>query len=164
MVLEFVNQNVFEIVSVFIAAAALVYAALAFGASKQALKITRDSDTTAMRVKVQDGLSNAERSFLLLQEACQATRRDWENHNRQHFPPLSSNIGRSMFGESDETQRISGIERAGSQVLRVLMEKVPEPDVLDASELESFIKKAQSASMQIERLKFGLEGPRPLRH
>ncbi|QEE34990.1 hypothetical protein FTO60_04240 [Octadecabacter sp. SW4] len=161
--MEFISQNVFEIVSIFIAAAALVYAALAFSASKQALKITRDSDTTAMRVKVQDGLSNAERSFLLLQEACQTTRRDWENHNRQHLPSLGSSFGRSMFGESDETQHISAIERSGSQVLRELMATVPKPDVLDAPELETFIKKAQSASMQIERLKFGLEGPRPLR-
>lgn len=160
---EFISQNVLEIVSTLIAAAALVYAALAFSASKQALKITRDSDTTAMRVKVQDGLSHAERSFLLLQEACQTTQRDWENHNRQHFPTMGSNLGRSMFGESDETRHILGIERAGSQVLRELMAKVPDPDVLDAPELETLIRKAQSTSMQIERLKLGLEGPRPLR-
>lgn len=162
--LEFVVQNAFEIVSVLIAAGALFYAALAFRASKQAIKATKESDITALLVKAQDGISDAKRSFLLLQEACLLMRREWENHKSQHFPTLGSDFGRSMFAEPDETQHISEIERTGSKALNELLASIPEFDASTSLELHQFIARAQSASTQIERLKLGLEGPKPLRH
>lgn len=157
-------RNAFEIVSILIAAGALVFAALAFNTSKKAIKATKESDITALQIKAQDSISDAKRSFLLLQEACLLTRRDWENHKSQHFPALGSHFGRSMFAEPDETQHISKIERTGSKALNELLGSIPKSDALASSTLHQFIAKAQSASTQIEQLKLGLEGPRPLRH
>lgn len=162
--MEFVVRNAFEIVSILISAGALLYAALAFNTSKQAIKATKDSDITALQVKVQDGISDAKRSFLSLQEACLLTRREWENHKSKHFPALGSNLGRSMFAEPEETQHISNIERIGTKALNELLASIPKSDAPASSELHQFIARAQSASMQIERLKLGLEGPKPLRH
>ncbi len=162
--MEFVVQNAFEIVSILISAGALLYAALAFSTSKQAIEATKNSDITALQVKVQDGISDAKRSFLSLQEACLLTRREWENHKNKHFPTLGSNLGRSMFAEPEETQHISNIERTGSKALHELLASVPDSDAPASSELHQFIARAQSASMQIERLKLGLEGPKPFRH
>ena len=162
--MEFVVQNAFEIVSILISAGALVYAALAFSTSKQAIKAAKDSDITALQVKVQDGISDARRSFLSLQEACLLTRREWEIHKSKHFPSFGSNLGRSMFAEPEETQHISNIERIGSKALSELLASVPSSEAPVASDLHQFISRAQSASMQIERLKLGLEGPKPLRH
>ncbi|MEP4961956.1 MAG: hypothetical protein ABJU19_22025 [Roseobacter sp.] len=162
--LEFVVPNVFEIVSLLIAAGALIFAALAFSVAKQAIKATKESDITALQVKAQDSISDAKRSFLLLQEACLLTRRDWENHKSQHFPQLGDNFGRSMFAEPDETQHISEIERTGSKALGELLASMPSSDALTSSELHQFIAKAQFTSTQIERLKLGLEGPKPFRH
>ena len=162
--MEFVLQNSFEIVSILISAGALFYAALAFSISKQAIKAARDSDITALQVKAQDGISDAKRSFLLLQEACLLTRREWDNHKTRHFPALSSNIGRSIFAEPDETQHIRSIEQTGSKALNELLDSIPKSDAPTSSELHQFVARAQSASAQIERLKLGLEGPKPLRH
>jgi len=164
LILEFVSQNAFEIVSLLISAGALLYAALAFSTSKQAIKATRESDITALQVKAQDGISDARRSFLLLQEACLLTRREWDNHKNQHFPALGGNFGRSMFAEPDETQHISNIEQTGSKALNELLETIPKSDASTSAELHQFIARAQSACAQIERLKLGLEGPKPLRH
>lgn len=162
--MEFVGRNAFEIVSILISAGALFYAALAFSTSKQAIKATRESDITALQVKAQDGISDAKRSFLLLQEACLLTRREWDNHASQHFPTLGSNFGRSMFAEPNETQHISNIERTGSNTLNELLASIPKSETSAPSEMHQFIARAQSASTQIERLKLGLEGPKPLRH
>lgn len=162
--MEFVVQNAFEIVSILISAGALLYAALAFSTSKQAIKATKDSDIIALQVKVQDGISDAKRSFLSLQEACLLTRREWEDHKSKHFPALGSNLGRSMFAEPEETQHISNIERTGSKALNELLASIPKSDAPASSELHQFIARAQTAPMQIERLKLGLKGPKPFRH
>lgn len=162
--MELVVQNAFEIVSILIAAGALFYAALAFSASKQAIKATRESDITALQVKAQDGISDAKRSFLSLQEACLLTRREWDNHKSQHFPSLGSSFGRSVFAVPEETQHISEIEQTGSTALNGLLASIPKSDASTTSDLYEFIAKAQSASTQIERLKLGLEGPKPFRH
>lgn len=162
--MEFIVQNAFEIVSILISAGALLYAALAFSTSKQAIKAAKDSDITALQVKAQDGISEAKRSFLSLQEACLLTRRQWENHKSKHYPTLGSKFGRSMFAEPEDTRHISNIERTGSKALNDLLASVPKSEAPAPSELHQFIARAQSASMQIERLKLGLEGPKPLRH
>ena len=162
--MEFVVQNAFEIVSILISAGALFYAALAFSTSKQAIKATRESDINALQLKAQDGISDAKRSFLLLKEACNLTRREWDDHKSQHFPALGSNFKRSMLAEPDETQHISNIERTGSKALNELLASTPKSDALTSTELHQFIARAQSASTQIEQLKLGLEKPKPLRH
>jgi hypothetical protein len=164
LLLEFVVQNAFEIVSILISAGALFYAALAFSTSKQAIKATRESDITALQVKAQDVISDATRSFLLLQEACLLMRQEWDNHTSRHFPAIGSNSGRSMFAEPDETQHISNIERTGSKALNELLASIPKSDATTTSELHQFIARAQSASTQIERLKLGLKRPKPFRH
>ncbi|MEP0154432.1 hypothetical protein [Pseudophaeobacter sp.] len=162
--MEFVVRNVFEILSLLISAGALIFAGLAFSAAKQAILATKESDITALQVKAQDGISDAKRSFLLLQEACLLTRRDWENHKSQHFPQFGDDFGRSMFAEPDETQHISEIERTGSEALHELLASIPNSDTSTSSALHQFIAKAQFTSTQIERLKLGLEGPKPFRH
>jgi hypothetical protein len=162
--LEFVVPNAIDVLSILIAIGALVFAALAFSASKQAIKATRNSDVIALQIKAQDGISDAKRSLFLLEEACLLTRRDWETHKSRHFPKIGSNFGRSMFAEPDETQHIRKIELIGSKALKELLSSIPKSDAAAPSELHQFIAKAQSASTQIERLKLGLEGPKPLRH
>lgn len=152
-----VEQHAFEAISILIAAAALVYAALAFKAAKQAVQATRDSDMTALRVKVQDGISGAARSLLKLQKACQSTRDGWKKHRNKRYPTLGNGLGRA-----DETRHIGEIERAGSKLLRELHSSAPKTGKENAVDLEGFTKKAHSASVQIERLKFGLEAPKPL--
>ncbi|SDP79323.1 hypothetical protein SAMN04488512_1501 [Sulfitobacter litoralis] len=162
--MEFVVQNAFEILSILISAGALVYAALAFRTSRQAIKAARDSDITALQVKAQDSISAAERSMLILQEACRQTRQEWDRHKTRHFPALGGNLGGSMFAEPEETRHIRKIERAGLKTLKELIASRPKPDALAPSELHQFIARAQSASTHIERLKLGLKGPKPLRH
>jgi len=162
--LEFAGQNSFEIISILIAAVALIYAALAFRASKQAIKATKESNVAALRVKVQEGISEVERSFLVLQESCLHTRREWESHASRHYPVLGSSFSNSIFSEPDETVHISKIERTGSKVFRELLSSVPEPNASAPAELHQFIERARCASTRIERLKLGLELPKPLRH
>ncbi|KII17711.1 hypothetical protein [Phaeobacter sp. S60] len=162
--MEFVVQNAFDILSILISAGALLYAALAFRTSKQAIKAARDSDITALQVKAQDSILDAKRSMLILQEACLQTRQEWDRHKTQHFPALGRNLARSMFAEPKETQHIGTIECTGLKTLEELLASTPEPDALSPSELHRFIARAHSASTQIERLKLDLEGPKPLRH
>lgn len=162
--LEFVIQNAFEILSILISAGALLYAALAFRTSKQAIRAARESDVTALHLRAQDSISGAKRSLLILQEACHQTRQEWDKHRTRHYPTLGSGLGRSMFSEPEETQHISSIERTGLKTLEDLLSSTPKPDASAPSELHQFIARAQSASTQIERLKLGLEGPKPFRH
>lgn len=162
--MEFVIQNAFEILSILISAGALLYAALAFRTSKQAIKVARDSDITALHLRAQDSISGAKRSLLKLEEACHQTRREWDNHRTRHFPAFGSDLERSMFSGPEETQHISSIERAGLKTLEELLALTPKPDVSAPSELHQFIARAQSASTHIERLKLGLKGPKPFRH
>ena len=150
--------------SILIAAVALVYAALAFHASKQAIKATKDANADTLRVKVQESISEAERSFLILQESCLLMRRKWDRHTSRHYPVLRSSFGKSMFAELDETLHISAIEQTGAKVLRELLSSAPEPNASTPSELHQFIERASFASKQIERLKLGLEGPKAPRH
>ena len=162
--LGFVAQNGFEIVSILIAAAALVYAVLAFNASKQAISASREANIAALQVKAQDGISDARRSFLSLQEACLLTRREWDNHKSKHFPAFGSQAGYSMFAEPEETQHIRKIELVGSKALEELLASTPKSGSSDSSEWHEFIARAQSVSTSIGRLKLSLEGPKPFPH
>lgn len=162
--MEFVVQNASEILSILISAGALLYAALAYRTSKQAIKDSRDADITALHLRAQDSISDARRSLLILQEACHQTRQEWDNHRTRHFPALGGGFGRSMFSEPDETKHISSIERTGLKSLEDIIASTPKPDVSAPSELHQFIARAQSASTHIERLKLGLKGPKPFRN
>ena len=161
--MEFAAQIAFEIVSTLIAAAALVYAALAFSASKKAIEAFEKSNVAALQVKAQDTVSDAKRSFLSLQEACSRTRREWDAHNMEQFPTIGSSFGKSFFEEPQETQHISTIERVGSKSLDELLASFPECETARPEEWPEFIAKAQSTSTGIERLKLRLEGPKPRR-
>ncbi len=159
MILETVRdlfaQRAFEVISLLIAAAALVYAALAFRAAKHAVRATKDSDLTALRVKMLDGISDARRSLIRLHEACQATRNQWEDMNGRHFPVLGNGLG-----FRSETDHIGELETAGTRLLDELSALAPKAETSKAADIEAFIARAQSASVQIERLKFKLEAPR----
>ncbi|SFS22265.1 hypothetical protein [Yoonia litorea] len=152
--LNLAAQHAFEIISLLIAAAALVYAALAFKAAKHAVQATKDSDLTALRVKMQDSISGAERSLIRLQEACQATRLQWENKNDRAFPVLGTG-----FFDRSETDHIQELEHAGFKLLQELAATAPKA-TSSTTEIEAFIGRARTASVQIERLKFRLECPK----
>ncbi len=154
-VLDLVAQRVFEIISLLIAVAALVYAALAFKTAKHAIQATKDSDLTALRVKMQEGISDAERSLIRLHDACHETRLQWENRHDRHMPVLGNGLG---FGS--ETDHIRELEYTGASLLEDLAVSAPKAATSNADEIEAFIAKAQSASVQIERLKFRLETPK----
>lgn len=153
------KPHAFEVISMLIAGAALIYAALAFKAAKHAIQATKDSDMTALRVKVLDGTSEAERSFLKLQDACQTTRDLWERHIDIHYPVLGSG-----FERPKETRHIAELEREGSKLLRELINPASIAGKAGTVDLEGYIRHAQAASVQIERLKLRLEAPKPLRH
>lgn len=154
----FVVQTAFEIGLILISAGARVYAALAFSTSKQALKAAKFSDITALQVNAQGGISDAEHSFLSLQETCLLTWRELDNYKNKHFPALGGNFGHSMLAELGETQHISHIDPSGSKALNELLASIPQTDTSASSELHQFITGAQSANMQIEPLKLGRGG------
>jgi len=159
MIRSIVMQHAFEAVSMFISGVALVYAALAFKAAKHAIQATRDSDMTALRVKVMDGISEAERGFLKLQKSCQMTRDHWEKHLDEHYPTF----GRG-FEPPKETRHIADLERTGRKLLGELIDRSPITGKEDALNLEDYIRHAQFTSVQIERLNLSLEMPKPLGH
>lgn len=68
--LEMVSNYFFDIASLLIATAALVYAALALRVAKEALVSGRGSDLVAHKLRAQEGRVRAERSILTLQAAC----------------------------------------------------------------------------------------------
>ena len=162
--MDFVLQAAFDVISILISAGALLYAALAFRTSKQAIKAARDSDITALKVKAQDCISDAERSMLSLQEACLQTRQKWDRHNARQFPKFGVNFGGSMLGEPEDTRHIREIECKGLKMLEELLSLTPMPDALAPSDLHQFVARAQSTTTQIERLKLRLDGPKPAQH
>lgn len=150
--------RMFDVVSILIAIAALVYAALAFKAAKQAIQATKDSDLTALRVKIHDEILEAERIFLSLQQECQMTRTQWVAHFDAHYPPF----GRG-FANSKELREVSEVESEGREILQKLHTSACTAERVRTSELEDFVRTAQFASIEIARLKFRLEKPKPLR-
>lgn len=152
-------EHAFEIASLLVSGAALVYAALAHTAARQAIQIAKETDIAALRLKAQDECCAAERSFHKLQEACHQTRRLWERHIEKHYPIL----GRK-FGQPEETRHIAEVEKTGRELLLELKDATPVAATRNAAELENFIRQAQTAAMQIERLAFDLDGPKSFGH
>jgi hypothetical protein len=154
--LNFVATHAFEFAGLLVSVAALVYAALAFRAANQAIHLAKASNMAVLRLKVQDELSAAERSFHKLQESCRDTRSQWERHLKKHYPSL----GRA-FSPPEETKHIAELEQAGRRLLQELKDTVPHNPMSEAAETEVFVKRAHAAAMQIERLAFDLEAPKP---
>ena len=154
-VLDLAAQHAFEAILLFFAAAALVYAALAFKAAKHAIQATKESDLTALRVKIQDGILDARRSLIRLHEACRATRLQWEDNHERRRPVLGDGCA-----FRSETNNIRELECMGTNLLKELAALAPEAATSNVDEIEAFIARAQAASVQIERLKFELEVPK----
>ena len=152
-------DNALEILSLFVAVAALVYAALAFRSARHTNQTTKDSDRTALRLKVEDSIAKAESSLTELQAVCNTTRNLWEVHFDRHYPAMGRN-----FRPPEETRHILELERAGVKLFHALRETIPEEKEACAMNFEEHIKQANATSAQIERLKLRLETPRPLWH
>lgn len=157
--LNFVAAHAFETTSLLVSVAALAYAALALRAARQAIVIAKESDIVALRIKAQDEFFAAERSFHNLQAACHQTRGQWNRHLEKYYPVLGRN-----FGQPTETRHIAELEKTGRGLLRKLKDATPHAATSDAAALESFIKQAQAAAMQIPRLAFDLEAPKSFGH
>lgn len=157
--LNYAAAHAFEITSLLMSLAALVYAALALKAARQAILIAKESDLAALRLRAQDEFSAAERSFHELRAACHQTKGKWDRHIEKHYPIL----GRK-FGQPTETRHIAELEKAGRGLLRELKDATPLAAANDAAVLESFIRQAQAAALQIERLAFDLEDPKSFGH
>lgn len=155
-ILTFVKDHPFEITTTLISISALVYGARAVTTAKQAMQAAKDSDLTSMRVKAQDEYSAAERSFHKLQEACQLTMDQWNEHLRKQRAPLSS-----TRGPTPEMQRNAQLEHAGRKFLNELKDAMPIIGNKTAGDFERHIREAQEVAMKIERLRLQLEAPQP---
>lgn len=155
---RYVGENFFELSSLLLAVAALILAALAFRVAKQAIEATKDSDRMALRVRAQEGLANARRSFLSLQAACRATREQWEVHHDRH----RMTIGPQDFRRAD-TLHIAEVENEGRKLLHMLTQGVPEIGVMLPDAFEAYIERTDHTALEIERLSFRLSSPKPLR-
>ncbi|MFA9229648.1 MAG: hypothetical protein ACEQSU_02710 [Microgenomates group bacterium] len=154
-----IAANAFEVASLGLSVAALVYAALALRAARQAILIAKESEMAALRLKAQDEFSAVERSFDKLQMACHQTRSQWERHVEKHYPAFGRKIG-----QPKGTRHIAELEKTGRGLLLELKNVTPIAATSDAIKLETFIKKAQAAAIQIERLAFDLEAPKSFGH
>ncbi|NJS40111.1 MAG: hypothetical protein HC783_15100 [Rhodobacteraceae bacterium] len=155
--MDIVVDYAFEIIAILIAAAALISAERAIRISRHALLLTKGSNLVALRLRANEAISDAERSFINLQTECQKTRDQWESHHAKLHPPMSLGI----FKKPKEIQNVWSIERSGSALLRQLAEESPTQEVEDEARLERFIGLAKATTLQIERLQVQLEFPRP---
>lgn len=158
--LDLAAGRIFEILSLVVAIVALAYAILALRVAKQANQIAKESSLAAMRVRLRDEVSAAQRSLLRLEEACQRTRNQWEQHWIQHIPVLGRPSGK-FFSEPQETRHISEAERDGRAMFNLVRESTTDPVSNDASELESHIIFAQKTAIEIDQLSLRLEAPKP---
>lgn len=158
--MNIVADYTFEIIAILIAAVALISAERAIRISKHALQVTQNSNLVALRLRVKEVISDAERSFLNLQTECQRTSEQWEHHHRKQRPLMSL----SMFERPKEIQDVRAIERSGHTLLQGLMEEAPKLEADDEPQLERFIGLAKTKALQIERLRLRLESPRPFPH
>lgn len=154
--LEMVGNYFFEIASLLIATAALVYAALALRVAKEALVSGRGADLLALKLRAQEGRVRAERSFLSLQSACHEMRARWDLHHDRHYPKLGNQDFRNK-----ETRHISQVERQGRELLRPLEFGLSSPEAGSAT-LEEYIHRAEKAAVEIEQLTLQLSPPKQL--
>jgi len=145
--LGFMGDYLFELLSLLIAAAALLYAALAFRVAKQAIQTAKDSDLAALKLKAHEGRARAERSFLSLQSACKDIRSQWNIHHDRHFPKLGANDYRR-----DDTHHISEAESEGRKLLMQLALGPSELGKMDAAALEKYIHWTDETALKIEHL------------
>lgn len=157
--LDLAAGRIFEILSLVVAIVALAYAILALRVAKQANQIAKESSLAAMRVRLRDEVSAAQISLLRLEEACQRTRNQWEQHWIQHIPVLGRPSGK-FFSEPQETRHISEAERDGRAMFNLVRQSTTDPVSNDASELESHIILAQKTAIEIDQLSLRLEAPK----
>ena len=144
-------------VSLLIAVGALIYAALAFRVSRQALKSAEVTHFAGLKMKAHEALARAERSFLSLQTACHGMHEQWELHHGKHYPKLGSGDFRK-----NDTRHIFEIEREGRKLLTPLRVEQPEIAKFDASDFEDYIRQADRTAVGIEQLALRLSPPKPL--
>ena len=156
-----IEGYIFEVASLLIAAAALVFAALAFRDSRRTLQIAKESDLTALKLKALEGRAKAERSYLSLLTACNDMREQWEAyHNRQRTRPvLGAGFG-LRDDRLDDTRHISNVENEGRKLLKPLAHDLSELGGMDDSALEEYIQLADQSALRIEQLAFRLSPPK----
>lgn len=155
--IELLGDYFFEIASLVITVAALVYAALAFRVAKQAIDIAKASDLLALKMKAQDGRAKAERSFTSLQSACRDVHDRWDVHHQNHFPRLGNYDLRIQ-----DTNHIAQIEREGRELLKPLTVNQAALRAMKPNELEDYIEQSEAIARQIDKLGFRLRSPKQL--
>ena len=150
-----------EVASLLLAAAALVYAALAFRASRQALETAKESDLAALKLKANEGWAKAERSFLSLQTACRDMLERWEaHHNRQRTKPVLGAGFEVRDDRLDDTHHILVVEDEGRNLLKPLANDLSELGNMDGCALEAYIQLADRSALRIEQLELRLSPPK----
>lgn len=156
-VLPLISNYFLDGVSLLIAVSALIYAALAFRVSRQALKSAEMTHFAELKMKAHEGRARAERSFLLLKTACHEMQKQWDLHHGSHYPTLGSR----EFRQND-TRHILEIESEGRKLLAPLGLKQPDLAKFRASDLEDYIRKADHTAIKIEQLVLSLSSPKPI--
>ena len=154
MLIGLVKQGPFEIVSTVATVAALVYAARAHKIARLAIQATNDYYLTELRLRVQEGVSNATRDQLRLEELCRTSLIEWDKYFEKHHPTL----GHKSRADAVR-RRIDSVMGRGEIVLKNLNASAPTTETEDAAALEDFIRTAQSASIEIQCLGARLERP-----
>jgi hypothetical protein len=153
--IELFGEHFFEITSLLISVAALIYAALAFRVARQAVGAAKESDLIALKMKAQDGRAKAERSFTSLQSACRNVRKKWDVHHQAHYP---------LFGHQnvrqEDTRHIIEIERKGQDLLKPLTLSQAALKTMKPAALEDYIEQTDVAARQIDKLGFRLSAPK----
>lgn len=144
-----------EVASLLLGCAALIYAALAFRVSKQALKTAAESDLATLKLTAHERRTKAERSFFSLQSACQDMRNLWDDHHSRNFPKF----GARNF-KCDDTRHISEVENQARKLLAPLALDLSELGAMDYAALEDYIERADQSALQIEQLTFRLSPPK----
>lgn len=153
--IELLGEYFFEIASLVITVAALIYAALAFRVAKQAIDIAKASDLLALKMKAQDGRAKVVRSFTSLQSACRDVLDKWDVHHQNHFPRLGSHDLRNQ-----DTDHIAQVEREGRELLKPLIVNQATLRAMKPNELEDYIEQTEAVAQRIDKLGFRLASPR----
>lgn len=119
-----------------------------------AIKATKGSEITALRLERHKTEASVERSFVTLQVQCQVTRNAWQNHDRRNGPML-----RSPLHVSEEQKEIRRIEREARVYLDRLKASAPKLDSVDIEQLEAFFTAANRTALDFARLESQLPKP-----
>ncbi|MBY6121838.1 hypothetical protein KUV64_22135 [Mameliella alba] len=154
---ELIGAHFFDVTSLIIASAALIYAGLALRVAKEGQVSTEVSELATLRMTAQEKRIQAERSFLSLQSACHDMRSRWRVHHDRHYPIM----GNQDFRRND-TLHIAQVENEGRKLLKRLELDMCNIGALNAEVLDNYIQGADEIALKIEQLALQLSPPKPL--